>query len=157
MKSKIYAPLLAILFILSTGILNFNQASAANQPRMRNAIRRLRRARSSGRRIRKARFLRLARRSLSRAAKNKGGHRVKAIRLVNRAIRATTRGNRAMANRIISRAIRQVRLGINYANRKRRNRYRRRSDNRRRRYRRRRYRRTPQPEPENNRPGLSGQ
>ncbi len=104
MKKKLFAIIFSALMMIGIGLVETQQA-AAGQPLMRRALRRLRRAR-------RARLIKHKRALLRRAAWNKGGHRVRAIHFIGRALRALRKGRRVRAQRLITRAIVHVRRGI---------------------------------------------
>ncbi len=85
------------------------------QPHMSNAMKHLRKARMAYPK-KKIKQLKLARKQLKKAPRNKGGHRAKAIKNINQAIAQVKTTNND--NGFINQAITQVKLGIQFANRK---------------------------------------
>ena len=85
-------------------------AQAERQPQMQDAIRLLRQAQAAPciEALQKAKF------HLEKASQDKGGHRVRAIELIDQAIRAERNGFHPMASSKVEQAIFQVQKGVGF-------------------------------------------
>ncbi len=107
--------ILSIVMIFIAGITDLSYSRP--QPRMKKALRLLRKAKFTRVGEGKINQLKRARKVLKKAARNKGGHRVQAIKIINRALRNIRRGRIRKANKLIQKAIWEVRDGIKAGNR----------------------------------------
>jgi hypothetical protein len=110
-------PVIAAALILCAAMIASSCASTGEkQPLMKKALVQLGKARSHAVGDGKIKHLRNARELLERAAHNKGGHRVAALKAINRSLALIKQARMPRANKLIDIAINQVRKGIAVGN-----------------------------------------